>query len=214
VTEPVSPAAARRQRALERQRRHSVESPPARTWWSSHFPFIAAGFVAALLLTITLARYHRATLRESAQASTDPEMPQLDIDVGNAGDSSLTGPHELAAFAAEDDASSAEPTHEAKSVSKSPPLLTAKPKLANRDEEMASQSPQTTAKPVSGEEPASTEQYISTTATETNAPTAEMARESAVAYPATERTDYRPGGRVPREAQRSNYPQTSTPHLR
>lgn len=191
-SEPVSPMVARRQRALERQRRQAEQMPSApRSWWTSHLPVIAVGFLLALVFTIFIARQNRNVGRQE-QAASDPEVRTLDIDIGEPSDSSM-----LPELAVETN------VPEAKPVSKSPPLLSAKPKLL--DEPTSFSTEKVT--------PAAAEDALPT-ASEAAAPVAAEApvAEASEDYPSTDPTAYRPGGRVPKTAR--TYPQTSTPHLR
>jgi len=192
--EPVSPMVARRQRALERQRRQAVEEPKPRTWWTSHLPVIAIGFLLALVLTIYLGR--RTAHARPQQAASDPEARELDIDLGEPSESSSLDVPELAVETS---------VPESKPSSKSPPLLSAKPSVPN----------QPASKPAEGRAPASSAEDVKPVSSEV--PPA-AATESAAAtepvddYPTTDPAAYRPGGRVPRTAR--TYPQTSTPRLR
>jgi hypothetical protein len=77
----LSPAAQRRQRALERQRRGDDE-PPRRSWRTSHAPIIALGFLLALTCTVVLARRNREEPSPAEQARLEPEIQELTIDMG------------------------------------------------------------------------------------------------------------------------------------
>jgi hypothetical protein len=75
------PAALRRQRALERQRRVEEETTP-RSWWTSHAPMIAGGFLAALVLTVLIARSNREPPTPEHIAELEANLPVLDIESG------------------------------------------------------------------------------------------------------------------------------------
>jgi len=216
--EPVAPAAARRQRALQRQRRQVSEPPRKRTWWTTHAPAIAIGFLVALVLTIYVGRSNRAVHAHDSQASM--ELPELEIDRGNGSDlvSRTVSEPKMSSVDAPKEAMSA--PDEVKPTVKSPPLLSAKPKVIIPDEPKATianevaaaESPRTTAKP--GDNPSDiTNPYISAQAAENIPAAAQLPSESAADYPSMEAAVYRPGGRM-REARAPAYPQTSTPHLR
>jgi hypothetical protein len=217
--EPVAPAAARRQRALERQRRLVAEPPRPRTWWTTHLPVIAIGFLVALVLTIYAGRRNRAVHANDTQASM--ELPELNIDTGNSSDSVSPSMSEPEMVVADQPNEAASAIVEVKPTVKSPPLLSAKPKVTIPDEPKAAtpnavaamESPRTTAKP-SGNQSDIANPYVSARATEGVPAAAEMSPESAADYPSTEAAVYRPGGRMPQEARAPTYPQTSTPHLR
>lgn len=214
VPEPVSPAAARRQRALERQRRQVVAPPQQRTWWTSHFPVIAIGFLIALVLTITAARYSRAVQRANEQAASDPEVPTLDIDIGGTSDADSFPQPEPAMLAAGEADSATSPAADPAPASKSPPLLSVKPKSPGTEATADAEAARTAARPVGGAEPADEDQFVSATSAEATPTAAESTANAAADYPSTEPAAYRPGGRVPREARVPTYPQTSTPNLR
>ena len=215
-TDGISPAAARRQRAQERARRQPVaRAAPPRTWRSSHLPVIAVGFLVALIITVYIARSNRET--RSAQASPEVDVPLLDIDMGNSSDSPSASNPAPAMFAAEPSAVS---TPEFKSLSKSPPLLSATSPPVDRANDAGSAETHAAAKPVDAEERAgvANEHFNERSTSEStgNEPASSTTTELAVEsdYPSTPATVHRPGGRVPRTARTLTYPQTSTPHLR
>lgn len=209
AAEPVAPAAARRQRALERQRRQTAEPPP-RTWWTTHAPVIAIGFLVALVLTICLGRINRARHASDDQASM--ELPELEIDTGDGNASLSPGMSEPGTLAVDPPKEATTAAVEVKPAVKSPPLLSAKPKATVPNEPALVENPRITAKPSNESE--ITNPYVSAPAVESVRAAAELSSEAAADYPSTEAAVYRPGGRVPREARVPNYPQTSTPHLR
>ena len=215
TAEPVTPAAARRQRALERQRRQTVEPPRLRNWWTSHLPVIAIGFLVALVLTIYVGRRNRVQNADNGQAAA--ELPELEIDLGQGHDSLSPGSPEPGMLTI-DKTDEATPTGlEISPKTKSPPLLSAKPKLTEteppqREETTASEPTRTAARP--GNNGDITNPFVTSPGTESGAAAAAMSADANVDYPSTERAAYRPGGRVPREARIPNYPETSTPHLR
>jgi hypothetical protein len=73
--------AQRRQRALERQRRHNEAEPKKTTWWTSHVPVILFGFVCALILTVYLARMNRPTQPHTDEWATHT-LPEMKIETG------------------------------------------------------------------------------------------------------------------------------------
>jgi hypothetical protein len=208
---PVAPAVARRQRALERQRRQVAEPARQRTWWTTHAPVIAIGFLAALVLTIAVGRLNRA--RPSSDHQAEMELPELEIDIGTGSDSLSPSVSEPEMLAVDPPAEATVAADDVKPAVKSPPLLSAKPKAAVPDEVVSLESPRTAAKPGSDESHIANP-YVSTSVAESVPAAAELASEPMNDYPSTEPAVYRPGGRVPREARAPNYPQTSTPHLR
>jgi hypothetical protein len=219
VPEPVSPAAARRQRALERQRLQMEQVEPKRSWWRSHLPGIAAGFLVALSLTIYLGLKNRS---KQVVATPDPEVPTLDI-----ADGSATGATESPAEPAMLPDSPAAIAVE-KPSGKSPLLLSAKPSIAPAGDRVTSASADTESNsapsddmPVPTSSPSASHiknPYVE--ATGLNAPITPPAQDDsataqpAIEYPTTEPAVYRPGGRVPKTARVPNYPRTSTPYLR
>lgn len=215
-SEDVSPAAARRQRALERARKQTAPAAAPRTWRSSHLPVIAVGFLLALIITVYIARSNRDT--RSAQASPEVDIPMLDIDMGNSTDSPAASNSSPAMLAAEPSQPAAG-TPELKPLSKSPPLLSATAP-ADRANPTSSADAHATAKPVNADERVGmTNEHFNARSTseavshESNPSTAsELATEAD--YPSTPPDVHRPGGRVPRTARTLTYPQTSTPNLR
>jgi hypothetical protein len=188
---------ARRQRALERQRRQAAETPTPRTWWTSHLPVIAVGFLLALVLTIFIARQNRNAGRPE-QAATDPEARTLDIDMGEFDVSPEPSAPELAA--------DTNPP-ESKPAAKSPPLLSAKPKLLDESANPPAETPAETVAP-----PSEVQTISADSASPAHLGEPRATEETTADYPSTDPTVHRPGGRVPRTAR--TYPQTSTPHLR
>jgi len=214
--EPASPAAARRQRALERQRR--AESAPVKSsWWKSHAPVIAVGFLVALALTLYLARSNRQGPGPTDTAS-DSEIPELNIDMGGPSldppsteGSSLGTPERIATAPASpmDDVAS-----DAGSTSKSPSLLSAKPAVPAGDNDETKGS---------SNEPASELATEYTGLSSPATPALDLGKPTTAAnddlnYPSTDPASYRPGGRVPRVARSPepapNYPTTSAPNWR
>lgn len=207
--EPFTPATARRQRALGRQRRQVADPPRQRTWWTTHLPVIAVGFLIALVLTIYVGRANRASHSADSQASM--ELPELEIDTGDGSDSFSPGVSEPQMLAVDPPKEATSDAIEVKPSVKSPPLLSARPKAAVANEPALVENPRTTAKPSNESE--ITNPYVTAPAESVRA-AAELSLEPATDYPSTEPAVYRPGGRAPREARVPNYPQTSTPHLR
>jgi hypothetical protein len=201
--EPVTPAAARRQRALERQRRQAAEPPRPRTWWTTHLPVIAVCFVIALIATIYVGRRNRASARVDSQ--TAMEIPELDIDFGDPADALSPASPEPAMIAV------GEP---APALSKSPPLLSAKPKVELPEEKPLPVEASLPEPKPSANRGEITNEFVSSAAAEGTPAAAELTTDGVPDYPNTEPAVYRPGGRVPREARVPEYPQTSTPTLR
>jgi hypothetical protein len=225
--EPISPAAARRQRALERQRRQleqSEQREPTPSWWRTHVPRIAAGFLIALSLTIYAGLKNRG---RQAAAVPDPEVPTLDIAEGSPSESPVVEPGRLA-----DSSDAPAVIAQDKPTGKSPLLLSAKPSINPAADRLIS-APETAPETIEAEEetmpsesvpsatPASSSDiknpYVE--AGGLNAPANvpghdDSAAAPAVEYPSTEPAVYRPGGRVPKTSRVPNYPRTSTPYLR
>jgi hypothetical protein len=214
---PVTPAAARRQRALERQRRQTVDPPrQKRSWWTTHVPIIAIGFVLALVLTIYAGRRNRVENEVDSQVAAG--LPEIEIDTGDGHDSLLRDFPEPAALTVDKPGQALLPNDTPQPETKSPPLLSAKPKPVAADSHVPDDRPaggtaRTAAKPgSSGSE--ITNHFVDSPGGENTPAAAQLTADAAAEYPSTEPVVYRPGGRVPREARVPNYPETSTPHLR
>jgi hypothetical protein len=201
---------------LERQRRQVAEPPRQRSWWTTHLPIIAIGFLVALVLTIYVGRRNRAQDTDAPQAAAD--LPEIEIDTGDGRDS-LSPPSSMPGALSVDTPGDAVPAElDVSPKSKSPPLLSAKPKVqetrpASR-EETPEQEPVRTAARMSNNGADITNHFVTSPGADSAPAAAELSAEAAASYPSTEPAVYRPGGRVPREARVPNYPETSTPHLR
>lgn len=216
AAEPVTPAAARRQRALERQRRQAAEPPQQRSWWTTHLPIIGIGFVVALILTIYVGRRNRVPSADDSHAAV--EVPELEIDTGEGHDSLLTDSSEPGMFAVNKRDEGPRAELEVSPKPKSPPLLSAKPQVTETEPPHRNDVPE--AEPIrtaarsntSGAD--ITNHFVTSPGADSAPAAAELTADAAANYPSTEPAVYRPGGRAPREARVPNYPETSTPHLR
>lgn len=203
----LSPLELRRQRARERQRQQMAELP-AKSWWTSHVPVIAVGFLLALALTIYMARSNREVNEPSSPGFAD--IPELAINNGSTSSDSPSPSHALshaAAMAASmPEENSPVPTLgksplDAGTGGKLPALLAAKPQTPSVE------APDAVA--------AAPERASETPNVE--APAASTAQDSAN-YPSTAPTAFRAGGRMPqgsRESMPANtprYPTTSAPN--
>jgi hypothetical protein len=189
-------------------------------------PVIAIGFVLALTVTVFMARRNRAYHVDRDQASSEVDVPLLDIDTGGPSDLPAvaeTRPSEPAMLA-DQAGPAARPVTDTAPLGKSPPLLSAKPKTPGSDSPelelhrpTEANEPRTAAKPVEREHPLVPEgQPVSGTSplNEAGPGSADSAGEASPQYPSTDPSALRPGGRVPKAASVPNYPQTSTPYLR
>lgn len=209
-TESVTPAAQRRQRALERQRRLEVEATP-RSWWTSHAPVIAVGFLVALVVTVVMARGNREQPTSVEQARMDPPTPELEIEMGgpsievsSAPGTSFTAPPALIGAAPTTPADTA-PT---KPSPKLPELLSASPKAPELQQNASPGAPL----PTLPEERVAAKAPVSEPVTPSAVRTSEFTGDAA-AYPSTDAKGF--GLNVPAtpasEAE-SAYPSTSTPN--
>jgi hypothetical protein len=201
-SDSVTPAAQRRQRALERQRRLETETAP-RSWWTSHAPMIAGGFLVALVVTVVMARNNREQPTPIEQARMDPPTPELNIEMGG-------------------------PSIEAPSLPGT--SLTAPPALIGATEKVAEETlpPQPAPKLpelLSASPPADAAGNATTASAEAELPSQPRERVAAKApvnptlesaYPSTDPTSYRASGLAPNTPTPSEtepiYPSTSAPN--
>jgi hypothetical protein len=165
----------RHQRTQERQRRRESEGQQKKgSWWTSHFPVIAVGFLIALGVTLYLARQQRTAQQANAQEWLSEEPTELSIESGKPDEAitppaietaSVPAPEITAPVAA---APEAEPT-----VSKQlPPLISVNELQPEATETASTMANETTTNnsevsaseyPVTNEQPYVTEERVATT---------------------------------------------------
>lgn len=221
--EPIT-AASTATRAEARARRNQADGGAKSSWWKTHAPVIAVGFLIALVVTVSMARSNKGGDPSKTDVA-DSDVPVVDIQVGGSIDPTapkIEAPSLVSHVS--NDSEMAEHDHhhshhdEATTLSKSPSLLSATPIKSQGIQVGETPAIEVAAKPQADHgdrmsadsEPNHAEESNPTTvakpaSAEEPAPTEGPTLDSP--YPMTDPSVYRTGGRAPRVAPN----QTATP---